>query len=699
MDDVAPRHLQPILVHLIFHPQSSSARELARHIHRQLNDDVVVPGLRVPTMFCPVGEGGHPPEALHLDAAALSFVVALADDDLAVDDDWCRFVADIWLACQTSPHRCVPMQLSANAWPLDDRLHGVNFGRAFAQPEGERNAWTARRIVIELCRCLSGMAISDDHSRAPIKLFLSHAKCDIATHPKVTQALVDYLKADQPVDAWVDSGEIETGSKFAEDIAAGIQCTSLLAILTDNYSSREWCREEIMLAKEHQRPIAVIDALTSHEVRSFPFLENVPKLRWNDSAEQCVDLLLKETLRHLHTRAVLEQFKRPGDTVFLRPPEPATLLGVAPGSVILYPDPPLGVGELKRLSKTNLPFTTPLQRSGEKRSLAGKLVALSMSESTDIARHGQDGLHLEQTMLELSRHLLIRGASLAYGGHIGSDGYTQRLFELVRTHNDRKDVEPFQRIVNHRGWPLPKLPKSKLAELIPVSTLIPIARPMDVDESLNPVFVPEPEVYFPADPSAEHRYAWCRGMTEMRALQADHSRSKVIARVVLGGTFGPTLKAGEEGQPAKQQWYAGRMPGVLEEVLLSLQAGQPVFLIGAFGGAAKLVIDLLLGRSHAAARWDFQSHAPFAEAARALYALRAQKWWYYDDEVRVDGLPVDDSRSIREFLAQAWQPRADRGWETGINPLPAAQNMELFETVDVSRIVELLHHGLSLATR
>jgi hypothetical protein len=694
MADVPTRPLQPILVHLVFHPQSAPARELARYIHRQLNDDVVVPGLRVPTIFCPLGEGNSPPDALRLGSAEHSFVVVLADDELAADDDWCRFVADTWLACQNSPHRCVPMQLSSAAWPLDQRLHGVNFGRAFALPEGRLNAWLARRVVIELCRFLSGRATTDDHSKAPVKLFLSHAKSDIATDPKVVQALVDYLKADQPVDAWVDSGEIETGSKFAEEIEHGIEQTSLLVILTDSYSSREWCREEVMLAKEYQRPIAVIDALTSHEVRSFPFLENVPKLRWNDNVGQCVDLLLKETLRHLHTKAVLEQSSQAGDTVFLRPPEPVTLLGVAPESVILYPDPPLGVGELKRLSKTKLTFTTPLQRSGKERSLAGKLVALSMSESTDIDLHGQDALHLEQTMLEVSRHLLIRGASLAYGGHIGSEGYTQRLFELVRTHNDRKGTEPFERIVNHRGWPLPKLTKAKIAELKPVATLIPIARPADINESLNPMCVPEPEAYFSPDLSAEHRYAWSRGMTEMRAFQADQSRSKVIARVVLGGTFGPTLKAGE-GRSAEQKWYAGRMPGVLEEVLLSLKAEQPVFLIGAFGGVARVVIDLLLGGNHPSAHWEYQARAPFAEATRALYALRLQKWWYYDDEERVAGLPVDDPRSIREFLAQAWQPRADSGWETGINPLSRGQNMELFETVDVSRMVELLQKGLS----
>jgi SLOG cluster2/TIR domain len=686
---------QPLIVQLLFHPESKSARALAQHIHGQLNDDVVVPGLRVPTVFCPVSDGLRPPAKHRLTVAERSFVVPLADDQMRIDDDWSQFVGDLWLACQNSPHRCVPMQLSKNAWPLDQRLRGVNFGRAFALPEGEeRNAWVTRRVVIELCRFLRGIETTDDRSRAPLELFLSHAKVDLGAEPKAAQKFIDYLTVDQPVEAWVDSGKIETGSKFAEAIEAGVKRTSLLVILTDNYSSREWCREEVMLAKEYQRPLAVIDALMSHEVRSFPFLENIPKLRWSGSPAKGVDLLLKETLRQLHTSAVLESSKQPGDTVFLRPPEPATLLGVAPGSVILYPDPLLGVGESKRLAQSKLTFTTPLERSAQGRSLEGRLIALSMSESTDIARWGQDLLHLSQTMLELSRHLLIRGATLAYGGHLGSQGYTQRLFELVRTHNDQEGVKPFERIVNHRGWPLPKLSTSELAELKQVSTTVRIPRPADIVESWDVAFVAEPERFFPGDSSAEHRYAWCRGMTEMRAFQSDRSKSGVIARVVLGGTFGPTLKE-IEGQPPKEQWYSSRMPGVLEEVLLSIQNGQPVFLIGAFGGVAKLVIDLLQGQTNAAATWEFQSKAPFATATREFYAKRGQKWWYYGDEPRLADLAVDDSRSIVDFLADAWKPRTDKPWETGINPLTRDENLELFETVDPTRMIELLVKGLS----
>jgi hypothetical protein len=584
------------------------------------------------------------------------------------------------------------MQLSSSAWPLDDRLQEVNFGRAFAMPPGdERNAWVARRVVIELCRFLRGMEATDDTSRAPTQLFLSHAKADLNSEPRVAQKFIDYLAADQPVDAWVDSGAIETGSKFSKAIRDGVGRTSLLAILTDNYSSREWCREEIMLAKEHERPIVVIDALTNREVRSFPFLENVPKLRWNGSPQPGVDLLLKETLRHLHIRGVLESFKQPGDTIFLRPPEAVTLLGIPPGSNILYPDPPLSVGELKRLAKTNVTFSTPLERSAQNRPLANKTIALSMSESSDVGKWGLDELHQTQTMLELSRHLLIRGASLAYGGHLGDAGYTTKLFELVRSHN-QEGAAPFQRIINHYGWPLPALTTAQLAQLKSVSTIVRIPRPDDVNDSLHTDLVAEPG-FFRGDTSAVHRYAWCRGMTEMRRYQADRSRSNVIARIALGGTFEKTMKAAPDGS-IQETWYFGRMPGVLEEILLSIQAGQPVFLIGAFGGATKMVIDLLLGKGHSAASWEVQKRAPYADETRSLYATRGQNWWYYDNEPRVIGSKVDDERSIAAFFADAWKSHSEWGWETCLNPLTREQNLELFETVDLARMVELIQCGL-----
>ena len=666
---------QPLLVHLVFHPESASARELAQHIHRQLNSDLIVPGLRVPTVFCPTGADGAPPPRLRFDFAERNFVVVLADDRLSIDKAWCAFCAEAWTSCQDNAlARCVPLQLSENAWPLDDRLKEVSFAKACLQGSEEaRSAFVVRRLVVELCRYLSNLdKVEDSAFEAPITLFLSHTKADLNKEPRVTQRLIECLRADQPIEAWVDSGDIQAGSKFAEAIKRGVARTSLLAVLTDTYATREWCREEILLAKEHQRPVAVVDALTSYEVRSFPYLGNVPRIRWDGDPQKGIDLLLKETLRHLHATAMLDRWKQPSDLVFARPPELATLVGLEPKATVLYPDPPVGIGEARRLQKANVQITTPFQRLAAEPSLKGQAIALSMSESTDIASCGMDSLHLEGAMIALSRCLLIKGATLAYGGHLGSEGYTQMLFELVRANNNLEGVQPFERIVNHRGWPLPRLTVEELARLNQVSKTVELPRPGDIDETLSADFVANPK-FFPADKSPEHRFAWARGMTEMRAYQADKARSGVIARIVIGGTFGPTVKVTEDGT-RKEQWYMSRIPGVLEEIVLSVKAGQPVFLIGAFGGVAKLVIDLIRGTDREEATWDYQKRAPFAPEMRALYEQRRIEWIDYPEIVSL----------LREKGAE------------GINPLlRSGEQDELFETVDLHRMAELILQGMS----
>ncbi|TLD71690.1 toll/interleukin-1 receptor domain-containing protein [Phragmitibacter flavus] len=665
---------QPLLVHLLFHPKSTSACELACHIHQQLNGDILVPGLRVPTVFCPTKKGNRPPPSLHLDFAERNFLVVLADDQLNIDDEWCQFMADVCTQAQPPAWRFVPIQLSHDAWPLDPRLNDLSFAKAHLQPDKKAcDAFVVRRIVVELCRYLSNLeAVENSEFEVPVTLFLSHAKADIDRDPKATRCFIDALKADQPVEAWVDSGDIASGSRFAESIERGVQRSSLLAVLTDTYATREWCREEVLLAKEHQRPVVVVDALSGHEVRSFPYLGNVPRLRWDGDPQKGIDLLLKETLRQLYDLVRLGQFKQPGDFIFARPPELATLVGRDPKLEILYPDPPVGVSEAKRLAKAGIKVSTPFQRLAITPSLRGQPVSLSMSESTDIAECGLDAMHLESCMLDLSRYLLIKGATLAYGGHLGAEGYTQKLFELVRTHNSVEGVQPFERIVNHRGWPLPRLSVKDLSALNRVSKTVELPRPAEVEETLHSDFTREPK-FFPGDKSAEHRFAWARGMTEMRAFQADRTQSGVVARIVVGGTFGPTVKVLEDGT-RKEQWYASRIPGVLEEIVLSVQVGQPVFLIGAFGGVAKLVIDLLRGENREEATWDYQKRAPFADEMKALYQKHGVPWLDYPEIVAL----------IR-----------DKGL-SGINPLlTTEEHTELFETIDQGRIIEIVLLGLS----
>jgi hypothetical protein len=664
---------QPLLVHFVFHPESANGRAIALRLHRELNEEEVVPGLRIPTVFSSVPAGGGPPPNPRFNLANRNFFVVLADDHVVIDEKWSRHLADIWCACQEPDSRCLPFQLSKNAWPLDDRLREISFPPAHTQPPEDQLAFVTRRLLIELCRFLYRFPVQPCQPKAPVVLFLSHAKTDIKREPRVMQALIDALKQDQPVDAWVDSGDIAGGSRFADAIDRGVKNTSLLAVLTDHYASREWCREEILLAKEHQRPIAVVDALTTYEVRSFPFLGNVPRVRWDGNPEPVINLILKETVRGLHSVETLARVGQPDDVLISRPPEFATLVGMEPGTSVVYPDPPLGSGEMRRLTKTKVRLTTPLQRLAEQRPLQRKRIALSMSESTDAGRFGTDLVHLEAAVLEVARYLLIKGATLAYGGHMGSEGFTLKLAELVRTHNTGDYGMAVERIVNFRGWPLPKLSVEKEAEMRSMAQIMKLPRPTDIGENLDPTFVLEPEHNIDPAASAVNRFAWARGMTEMRSYQADSGKSGVIARIVAGGTFGPTLKVTDDGTKS-ERWYSGRIPGVLEEVALAAQAGQPVFLLGAFGGAARLAIDLLRGVDREEASWEYQKRAPFAPQMRELYQARGVEWLDYPEIIallRGKGI-------------------------AGINPLLTADEHEqLFESVDPLAIAELLLHGLN----
>jgi hypothetical protein len=656
--------MTPLLVHVIFHPRSEAAREAAIHLHGALNDDPAVPGLRVPTVFAAEDGTGLPPVTHDLDEAERSVVVVLADDNMAIEEDvpagrqnWNAFVGDLWEKCEKSKHRFIPFQCSERAWPLDPRLSETRFYRVWQDTSPA--ASTARTTVIDLCRYLEGEKRGE---QLPIHLFLSHAKADIGTPPQVFNAISAHLTATQPVKAWVDSADIEGGSKFTEAIEKGVRDCALLVLATRNYASRPWCRKEILLAKRYHRPFVIVEALEGLDPRSFPYGGNAPRLRWSeDCAARAVDLVLKETLRHLHVRLVLEQGKRVDDVLFTAPPELTTVVRVPRGSTILYPDPPLGDEELEELAPLGHHLETPLQRAAAARGLTGMAVVLSISESGDAQRYGVTPAHLDAALHEVSRQLLVRGARLKYGGNLGPDGYTTALFDMAAEYSAMSGLPPAERIVNDVGWPLPlsTLPAATRARYQLVAKFRRIPRPEGVADLEPQTFAEEP-AFFPAD-SPARRYAWARGMTAMREAQAASAQ----ARVILGGKTGPEPK-----------WYSGRIPGVIEEAWVSLKAGQPLYVIGAFGGAARMVVDLLEGRPRKEFTWDYQRAAPHADGMRALYGERGPEWEDY---------PAMTTRFASAGVTEI----------SARNGLSVAANRELFVTREVTRIVELLLEGLT----
>ena len=132
----------------------------------------------------------------------------------------------------------------------------------------------------------------------------------------------------------------------------------MVTIYTDSYSSREWCRHEVIEAKRRSVPMVVVDCLQTVDERVFPYLGNVPSIRMNPDLrgriDQIASLLLDELFRDFLWRQRIEGFRDSHPQVMFtaRPPELILLSNLMDNTgdgerTLVYPGPPLGLEETR----------------------------------------------------------------------------------------------------------------------------------------------------------------------------------------------------------------------------------------------------------------------------------------------------------------------------------------------------------------
>ena len=73
-------------------------------------------------------------------------------------------------------------------------------------------------------------------------------------------AFAIWLHAHSPLDSFFDVYDIPPGLSFGEVLLHQIGAGAVLAVHTDSYSSREWCRREVIEAKRRMVPMIVVDS-------------------------------------------------------------------------------------------------------------------------------------------------------------------------------------------------------------------------------------------------------------------------------------------------------------------------------------------------------------------------------------------------------------------------------------------------------
>ncbi len=343
----------------------------------------------------------------------------------------------------------------------------------------------------------------------------------------------------------------------------------------------------------------------------------------------------------------------------------------------------------KEFTEKDLPAPEVLLGHVDPGPLGGLSIALSAGGDRREGDTGHYDEGLEDVWTGVATRLLELGAGLVYAGDLRPGGFTTHIAEAyARLPNPlgqpvKSDVHRFARprparVVCFRSdkdsrlsqeppfdridvRPLPGLEETELAELGETSnaelTLV------------NPSPVPVSDWKTSPD--------WCKRLG--RALALFRLRAQVTrladAHLLFGG---------------REYGSSGRFPGVAEELMLSLSAGNAVYLCGGFAGAARAVGELLgLGSPWFGVPNCLRSEKHGTCAATLEAAVK--DWGKRFQLPHRNSLPLDYEELVRFLRSHAIDgPR----WPG--NGLTADKNRTLFRSKDAKEITRLVTKGLRL---
>jgi hypothetical protein len=293
------------------------------------------------------------------------------------------------------------------------------------------------------------------------------------------------------------------------------------------------------------------------------------------------------------------------------------------------------------------------------RPLAGFIVNLSVSESSDSEQRGFPSWQVNRVTLQLVSALFGQGAGILFGHDWREDGVMEAIYGFARQMQPSSPsaadnvAEPEPLLRNMLPWPdNPHLPERDLERL---------SATLRVESAGLPAELEGFDLEARAEPGgALHRYLRARGLTHLRH-RLDHQSH---GRLCLGG---------------RKSGSAGRYPGVIEEALLTLRSNKPLYLAACLGGATEQVVAAIEGKDIAG---DFCPPS----ATDGLFATPPAA---EHDQATTQDRVVDRAAIWEEFR------NAGRNKLVELNGLNLNENDELLRTPVIDRVIELVLIGLS----
>jgi hypothetical protein len=380
-----PLQTRPFLVvYIAWHPAFQRGKEIAKHLfdhyrREHFGNIAGGAGLSVVYRYAPDPATGTP-LGVDFEEAETSAVVVLFDEEFSKSAEYLGWLEAVSLSSDNSGMRLMvfPVAMDASLTESGISEQAVRWDRWSEVREPQKRL---QKLTTDLTYQFSRMLRSYlERIRRPltedeallgylqkVQIFLSHSKHD-GDGERIAKAVRDELYDAQGLGSFFDVKDIPTGTRFDRVLLAQVRVSAVVAIHTDSFSSREWCRREIIEAKRHNVPLVVANCIQDADERGFPYLGNVPMVRMEPNLLDRIDIitgrLLDEVLKDFLWRCRVETVQRDGadDAIFLpRPPELISLAGLnceaQSETTLVYPDPPIG-SEEQRLFEIIAPSVT-----------------------------------------------------------------------------------------------------------------------------------------------------------------------------------------------------------------------------------------------------------------------------------------------------------------------------------------------------
>lgn len=375
----------PLNLYIVWHPNFERGNDYANYLYSEFCRDYQNPlsrGIDIPIFFRSVLVDNNKPLDIDFEDADRNAVIILVDDEMFASDIWTQYFKDV-ANNEAKNKRIFPVALSKYAFDVAPEIKDQFIGLQDITDINETVEFEKRckkfrsELLNDLSRLLFGLNSSSNAflnvGPPPVKLFISHAKLDGVS---IAMDFRNYIRSQTKLNSFFDANDIANGYDFEKEIAGGVKNSVLVVFQTDAYSTREWCRIEIITAKRYKSPIVVVNAIMEGEKRGFPYIGNAPTIRWNNNFDDIIDLALIQMLNNLYKEQRLQKYielfnlNQTFEVAYLTsPPELFNFLDIKKMKeekdkdlLVLYPDPPLGNEELKLLNELDpaISFATPI---------------------------------------------------------------------------------------------------------------------------------------------------------------------------------------------------------------------------------------------------------------------------------------------------------------------------------------------------